>query len=89
MKMSELLPVGEQEAQSRRRYDECLRQVMSGPAGKELMLYIIRDLCYFSDVSDDATRATRSAAIRLLERISGATGYQLDSGFCAIEPEEG
>jgi hypothetical protein len=81
MLMSELLPLAGQGEISERRYDECLCGVMKTRDGRDLLLYILRDLCYFGNVKDEETKIVRSAAVRLLERVFSATGFQLNNEF--------
>ena len=84
MRVSELHPkFGDAENNDliEQRYDRLLSDCMKKPAGRELVLYILRDLYYFVDTKTEEARAVRAAALRLVERIEGATGLSLDVGF--------
>ena len=87
MRVSDIHPkFGEAESNdlNEQRYDALLRLCMKKQTGRELILYILRDMYYFLDVKTEEARAVRAAALRLIERIEGATGLSLDVGFSSM-----
>ncbi|GMO28516.1 MAG: hypothetical protein Ta2B_09240 [Termitinemataceae bacterium] len=64
-----------------KRYGDAMRAVMRTRAGREMFVFLLDRLNYFSDIKTEEEAAVRRAGIQLLEDVRKETGFFLDYGF--------